>query len=531
VAVIYQPPTTNASASFGLRQTSGAGTIGFVGLADIPQATPHVKDITTAVDTLHGIASAAQLLPYGAIIGKILDGAAFIVGLFKSEAGLQEQVSITVNTETDVTFVYSQEFIGSSDPIAGSPEGDAIMFIRDVAFAYVVMDRQLMIIPLGTGSIDVAEVASLRPGAPNPPDLPGDARALLLAADPVASGTAYRFGSPDPARFTYIRTYDHYDHSGITFVQSHTETTDEKTTTTSVTSDLSGQLLHIAQTGGTSASTSFTTTAALAINGPVHLPIYFDKLYGTYAFLDPIPDIGVLRPPPTTIFQGQLTSASKVPLPRQIVSLQHGPELLTTVTDSQGRYKFMSTITGGGTGALFVPSHEVNAPPTPVSVQEPQSSSIAIAVTPALRRTSGPVVAATENGALSAFLIGQDTALYRYDQDGPNGGWGEAHSMAGTWPLQLPVVAATENGALSAFLIGQDTALYRYDQDGPNGGWGEAHSMAGTWPLQLPVVAATENGALSAFLIGRDTALYRYDQDGPYDEWNAPPPQSMGGTW
>jgi hypothetical protein len=103
--------------------------------------------------------------------------------------------------------------------------------------------------------------------------------------------------------------------------------------------------------------------------------------------------------------------------------------------------------------------------------------------------------------------------------------------MAGTWPLQLPVVAATENGALSAFLIGQDTALYRYDQDGPNGGWGEAHSMAGTWPLQLPVVAATENGALSAFLIGRDTALYRYDQDGPNDEWNAPPPQSMGGTW
>jgi hypothetical protein len=96
---------------------------------------------------------------------------------------------------------------------------------------------------------------------------------------------------------------------------------------------------------------------------------------------------------------------------------------------------------------------------------------------------------------------------------------------------QLPVVAANQDGALSAFLIGQDTALYRYDQDGQDGAWGEAQSMAGTWPLQRPVVAANQDGALSAFLIGQDTALYRYDQDGQDGAWNAPPPRSMGGIW
>jgi len=97
--------------------------------------------------------------------------------------------------------------------------------------------------------------------------------------------------------------------------------------------------------------------------------------------------------------------------------------------------------------------------------------------------------------------------------------------------LHLPVVAANQDGTLSVFLIGQDTALYRYDQDEPDGDWGEAQSMAGTWPLQRLVVAANQDGTLSVFLIGQDTALYRYDQHEPDGDWNAPPPQSMGGIW
>jgi hypothetical protein len=55
--------------------------------------------------------------------------------------------------------------------------------------------------------------------------------------------------------------------------------------------------------------------------------------------------------------------------------------------------------------------------------------------------------------------------------------------MAGTWPLQRPVVAANQDGTLSAFLIGQDTALYRYDQDEPDGAWNAPppQSMGGIW--------------------------------------------------
>jgi hypothetical protein len=62
--------------------------------------------------------------------------------------------------------------------------------------------------------------------------------------------------------------------------------------------------------------------------------------------------------------------------------------------------------------------------------------------------------------------------------------------MGGTWPPGPPVVAANRDGALSAFLIGEDTALYRYDQAGPNGTWGIAQSMGGTWPRSRYIAAA-----------------------------------------
>jgi hypothetical protein len=136
-----------------------------------------------------------------------------------------------------------------------------------------------------------------------------------------------------------------------------------------------------------------------------------------------------------------------------------------------------------------------------------------------------PVVVANASGALSAFLIGNDTALYRYDQSAPNGAWGPANSMGGTWTHPV-VVAPNANGALSAFLIGTDTALYIYDQTAPSGAWGPARSVGGTWmhPGVIPTAVANQNGALSIFLIGNDTVLYRYDRSS--NTW-----ASMGGVW
>jgi len=70
------------------------------------------------------------------------------------------------------------------------------------------------------------------------------------------------------------------------------------------------------------------------------------------------------------------------------------------------------------------------------------------------------------NGMLSAFLIGKNGVLYRYDQ-AASGAWGPAHSMMRTdeWPDNVaPVVVANQSGKLSAFLVGVDGVLYRYDQ-------------------------------------------------------------------
>jgi hypothetical protein len=85
------------------------------------------------------------------------------------------------------------------------------------------------------------------------------------------------------------------------------------------------------------------------------------------------------------------------------------------------------------------------------------------------------------NGKLSAFLVGKNGVLYRYDQAGP-GAWGPAQSMAGDWPDTVaPAVVANQSGQLSAFLVGNNGQLYRYDQ-AASGAWGSPQSMGGNWP-------------------------------------------------
>ena len=74
-----------------------------------------------------------------------------------------------------------------------------------------------------------------------------------------------------------------------------------------------------------------------------------------------------------------------------------------------------------------------------------------------------------------------------------------------------PVVVANQSRRLSAFLIGKNGALYRYDQ-AASGAWGTPQSMGGTWPEVGLTVVANQTGRLSAFLIGKNGALYRYDQ-------------------
>jgi hypothetical protein len=143
-----------------------------------------------------------------------------------------------------------------------------------------------------------------------------------------------------------------------------------------------------------------------------------------------------------------------------------------------------------------------------------------------------PSVVANSSGRLSAFLISSENGeLYRYDQ-AASGGWGTAQSMGEGVPsssLYAPAVVANQTGQLSAFIINSNNGeLVHYDQ-AASGAWGPPQPMFGTWSDELaPVVVVNPSGQLSAFLIGNNGALYRYDQD-PSGVWGAP--QDMGGTW
>ena len=232
VAVIYQPPSPNARTTFGILQRSGIGTLSIGGdVGEVPQKWAGFADIDTAIKVLNTIQTVANGLgkldaafqAIGAIAG-LVSGA---LQLFRPLAGPTETplVNTSVNSETTVVFSYSQEVVGGSVPAKASPEGDAIMFVRDAAFAYYSVDGKVTLVPLGNRGLDVVEVSALRPGATNPPDLPASAMAALLAADPVASGvwTDSTGTRPDPQRYSYVKTYQHNDESSISFIVSHTE--------------------------------------------------------------------------------------------------------------------------------------------------------------------------------------------------------------------------------------------------------------------------------------------------------------------
>ena len=150
--------------------------------------------------------------------------------------------------------------------------------------------------------------------------------------------------------------------------------------------------------------------------------------------------------------------------------------------------------------------------------------------------TVAPVVVANRSGELSAFLVAVDGLLWRSDQ-AASGAWGTAQPMGGDWPDKVPpVVVANQSGQLSAFLVGKNGVLYRYDQ-AASGAWGPAQSMAGDWPDTVPPVVVpnqmiasgdTDAGQLSAFLVGNNGQLYRYDQAAS-GAWGTAQP--MGGDW
>ena len=176
--------------------------------------------------------------------------------------------------------------------------------------------------------------------------------------------------------------------------------------------------------------------------------------------------------------------------------------VVTSSTTTSTTTTSTTTTTTTTTTSTTTTTTTTTVPPTPTTRKCPTPAGIL-----ALCRNS--------NGQLSAFLIGRNGVLYRYDQAGP-GAWGPVQSMAGSWPDTIaPVVVANQGRQLSVFLVGNNGQLYRYDQ-AASGAWGVPQSMAGDWPdMAPPVVVANQSGLLSAFLVGNNGQLYSYDQAGP----------------
>ncbi|HXE64993.1 MAG TPA: hypothetical protein VN519_15725 [Bryobacteraceae bacterium] len=90
---------------------------------------------------------------------------------------------------------------------------------------------------------------------------------------------------------------------------------------------------------------------------------------------------------------------------------------------------------------------------------------------------SNITVAKNQDGALEAFGIGTDNALWHRAQAGPGGSWSTWSSLGGNDLISDPAVVLDSNGDLAVFVIAADGSLWTLEQSSP-GDWSQTSWQA-----------------------------------------------------
>ena len=300
VAVIYQPP-------IGVGTLTTTETTG-VALTDLSSdtfsnATP--TDLSTVSQVLHFLGDffstvgdiaggdADYLNTVGDALNTFSDALSFAPAVGAGGWGLR----IQADNRMEVTSAIGQSW--SSVPQLGPGDGDVILYLQDVTFLVYKDSEHTLITPLrftGTGPQDVT-VARLRQGAANPPALSDAARASLLQFDPVAAGSPGAIMPGD--RYTLVDRFTE-DNEGVarTLELAHTEqsTLEEihSLVLTDGTQSSAGMASRYARQG-------YTTKASVEATGPFDFEVYYDNLFGTFAYLN---KLGAPPPFPTDVAPG-----------------------------------------------------------------------------------------------------------------------------------------------------------------------------------------------------------------------------------
>ncbi len=143
-----------------------------------------------------------------------------------------------------------------------------------------------------------------------------------------------------------------------------------------------------------------------------------------------------------------------------------------------------------------------------------------------------PTVAPSADGRLELFVIGKDKALWHIWQTVPNNGWSDWTSHGSPPGVKIepngPEVAASADGRLELFAVGDDGALWHIWQTAPNNGWSDWRShgrppSADGGLLTLwgsPGLSPSADGRLELFVVASNTELWHIWQTAPNNGWS-----------
>jgi hypothetical protein len=307
VTVVYAPPADSLGLSTATYTTAETiGTSVDVGISNETSSTVPVQ-ATGFVGEVQGFT--AGLKAEAAVLSAA--GAPGIGSAFTVFAGQLGQVTSThqdtISDGTDTTFTVSQSATattGTSTAGGGPGDGDVLHFYKDLRMVWAYVDGDLRLCPLDQTDVFVT-VRGLRDNPGDTKLTPADA-AALLALDPfVPSPTAATLPAD---RFTLVGRME-YGHGAshvmkLGFTRDTKQQVTHKQVSTDTTTWDAGPILKGLGVGGTT-STSFTLTNATGsdvsemvtatanlasgANDYFVLNVWYDALFGTYAFQPLLP--------------------------------------------------------------------------------------------------------------------------------------------------------------------------------------------------------------------------------------------------
>jgi hypothetical protein len=376
LAIVYAPPadaTGLSKASYEVAESIGT-TSSFQLSNDVsssqpwlPQNLSDLKDMQTGLNILSSLLSKSQnpvAQGLGEALGAIASGIGTISGSATTGTVSVDGSSITI-TESKTQTIYAETKNG------GPGVGDAIIYLHDAKFAWLMADGQLRIALMG-GVYASLPASYLRAHANEPQGtgLPPDVVQQLLAMDPfVAGGNMVQLPSD---RFEEIdsQVQGPFEYGGgQTLAGAHTQTF-----TTTETRSRTDYTTHIqdfnpgwlAQLFGAQASTLKTTVSVTQAAGTTHsetqsinwelhsgpnerfvVELWRDRVFGTYAFRQE-PVSGSPR------FKGIAKAANGLPLQKQPVKLTTRGRTYSTITDKAGHFAFFARDIPAGKASLVI---------------------------------------------------------------------------------------------------------------------------------------------------------------------------------